>query len=164
MRKRLLLLSAVLFFSVSLSVAQAQAITMSSPAAKARTITKERQLIDLINRYRVQNKVKPLKENAELSKYGHKYCVEMATSGFFSHTSPVSGDLYSRVEKNFPKKWKLAGENLGMLSNDPKVLLEAFEKSYSHNENLLTQQYTSIGVGHYVLDSIDYWAVELAWY
>jgi uncharacterized protein YkwD len=166
MYKHLLLLLVVFLFTISSSIAQAQTITKCFPVVKAQIIskTKEQQLIDLINKYRVQNKLKPLKENAELSKYGHKYCVEMATSDFFSHTSPVSGDLYNRVEKNFPKKWRLAGENLGMLCTDPKVLLEAFEKSYSHNQNLLTQQYTSIGVGHYVFNCIDYWAVELAWY
>jgi uncharacterized protein YkwD len=154
MGKRILLLLVVFLFSNCSSAAQAQTIIK----------TKEQRLIGLINEYRAQNKVKPLKENAELSKYGRNYCVEMATNRFFDHTSPVSGDLYKRVVKNFPKKWKLAGENLGMFTGDANALLEAFKESYSHNENLLTQQYTSIGVGHYVFNDIDYWAVELAWY
>lgn len=73
---------------------------------------------------------------------------EMRKHGYFSHTSPLSGELQDRLEKG-NILFQLAGENIAAQYVDGVAAVEGWLNSEGHRINLLHEEFTHLGVGVY---------------
>jgi hypothetical protein len=107
----------------------------------------------LLNQQRGAQGVAALVENAELSNASAGYSQRMVAQGFFAHQSPDGGTLVDRLTGagylGDDEPW-LVGENIGWGQGGlatPRSMVSAWMDSPGHRENLLSADYTEVGVG-----------------
>lgn len=122
--------------------------SLTAGAAGAVTLTTDEQyMLNLLNKERRANGLNALEIDPKLTYMARRYSQEMITHDFFSHTSPVSGELLDRVQASgVPDGWLLAGENL---AGAPTVesAFQGLMESPSHKDNMLEAKYTHVGIG-----------------
>jgi uncharacterized YkwD family protein len=114
----------------------------------------EQEVIRLVNEIRVQNGLKPLTYDWELSRVARYKSQDMKDNRYFSHTSPVYGSPFQMM-KNFGITYRSAGENIARGQRSPQEVVNAWMNSDGHRANILNPSFTQIGVG-YVADG-NYW-------
>ncbi len=114
----------------------------------------EAEVVRLVNEIRVQNGLKPLKTNWELSRVARYKSQDMHDKKYFSHTSPTYGSPFAMM-KNFGITYRAAGENIAMGYRTPKDVVNGWMNSPGHRANILNASYTQIGVGYVASGS--YW-------
>lgn len=129
-----------------------QSITI--PSLDTTAASYEQQVVDLVNKIRVQNGLKELKHNWELSRVARYKSQDMRDNRYFSHTSPVYGSPFNMI-KNFGISYRTAGENIAKGYTSPEAVVNGWMNSTGHRENILNASFTQIGVG-YVADG-RYW-------
>ncbi|MDY7227922.1 CAP domain-containing protein [Hyalangium rubrum] len=102
-------------------------------------------LLSRINNLRKAHKLPPLAPAAALDTVAQKYSERMAREGFFAHVAPDGSDLRKRLEGAGPA-YRSAGENLG-LAPGPLSAHFGIEHSPGHRKNLLSPQFTHVGIG-----------------
>jgi hypothetical protein len=116
--------------------------------AHAITLTADEQLmLNLVNKERRANGLNALEIDSKMLMMARRYSQEMIDNSFFSHTSPVSGELLERVTKaGVDDGWLLAGENL---AGAPTVesAFQGLMNSPTHKDNILEPKYTHVGIG-----------------
>jgi hypothetical protein len=104
-------------------------------------------MLNLVNKERRANGLNALEIDPKLQMMARRYSQEMIDNNFFSHTSPVSGELLDRVTAaGVDDGWLLAGENL---AGAPTVesAFQGLMNSPTHKDNILEPKYTRIGIG-----------------
>lgn len=114
----------------------------------------EKEVADIVNRYRAQYGLKPVVLSEELSKVARLKSADMKEKGYFSHTSPTYGSPFEMM-KAFGINYRKAGENIAMGQKTPEQVMTAWMNSEGHRANILDPDFTVIGVG-YVSDG-SYW-------
>lgn len=107
----------------------------------------EKEVIRLVNEYRVANGVNPVTEDWELSRVARFKSQDMKDNNYFSHTSPVYGSPFDMI-KNFGITYKSAGENIAKGQINPEAVVDAWMNSAGHRANILNASYNKIGVGY----------------
>ena len=107
----------------------------------------ETEVIRLVNEIRVENGLKALKENWELSRVARYKSQDMADQKYFSHTSPTYGTPFQMM-KAFGLSYRTAGENIAYGYRTPQAVVEGWMNSSGHRANILSGSYTQIGVGY----------------
>jgi uncharacterized YkwD family protein/spore coat assembly protein SafA len=124
------------------------------PTLDSTVASYEQQVVDLVNEIRVQNGLKKLTVNWELSRVARYKSQDMHDNKYFSHTSPVYGSPFTMI-KNFGISYRTAGENIAKGYQTPQAVVNGWMNSSGHRANILNASYTQIGVG-YVKDG-HYW-------
>ena len=95
----------------------------------------------------------PLVENAALSSASTGYSQRMVAQGFFAHESPDGGTLVDRLTAagylGDDDAW-VVGENIGWGQASlatPRSMVDAWMNSPGHRENLLSADYSEVGLG-----------------
>ena len=114
----------------------------------------EQEVVRLVNAQRVQNGLKPLAENWELSRVARYKSADMAGKRYFSHESPTYGSPYQMM-RSFGISFRFAGENIAYGQKTPAEVVNAWMNSSSHRANILSSSYTQIGVGYH--EAGNYW-------
>ena len=114
----------------------------------------EQEVIRLVNEVRVQNGLKTLTYDWELSRVARYKSQDMKDNRYFAHTSPVYGTPGEMV-RNFGISYKSVGENIARGYKTPQAVVDGWMNSSGHRANILNAKYTRIGVG-YVPDG-HYW-------
>lgn len=127
---------------------------LNIPTLDASVASYEQQVVDLVNKIRVQNGLKALKLNWELSRVARYRSQDMHDNRYFSHTSPVYGSPFNMI-RNFGISYRTAGENIAKGYAAPEAVVNGWMNSSGHRENILNPSFTQIGVG-YVADG-RYW-------
>lgn len=127
---------------------------LNIPDADAAVSDFEQEVIARVNEIRVQNGLKALSYNWELSRVARYKSQDMKDSRYFSHTSPVYGSPFQMM-KSFGITYRSAGENIAMGQKTPQEVVNAWMNSAGHRANILNASFTEIGVG-YVADG-HYW-------
>lgn len=104
-----------------------------------------RQIVDLTNRERSSRNLPALSQNDKLTKAAELKARDMFAQGYFSHTSPEGLAPWHWIEKA-KYRYIYAGENLAIDYTEPVVVMQAWMQSPTHAENILTQQYSEIGI------------------
>ena len=104
----------------------------------------EQQLVELINKVRVQRGLNPLQVDPALCKAAKTHSNDMQREGFFSHTSPLPG------KQSFSDRARLFGvsasaENIAKTGGG-QATYTAWMKSDGHRANILSKS-RRIGVG-----------------
>lgn len=107
----------------------------------------ESEVIRLVNEIRVQNGLKPLTANWELSRVARYKSQDMVNNRYFSHTSPTYGTPFQMI-KAFGLSYRTAGENIAYGQRTPQAVVNAWMNSSGHRANILNSSYTQIGVGY----------------
>lgn len=107
----------------------------------------EEQVAALVNQERSKYGLKPLKLNWELSRVARYKSQDMIDKNYFSHTSPTYGSPFTMM-KNFGISYRAAGENIAAGQKTPQEVMNAWMNSEGHRKNILSSQYTEIGVGY----------------
>jgi uncharacterized protein YkwD len=118
------------------------------------------------NAQRVANGVGPLVVDAALTQVARQRAQDMASKGYFSHTSPTGQTAFSLLNAS-GYSYSLAGENLAR-NNYPddqtvSTAMTGFMNSPAHRVNVLETKFTRVGIGMAVgADGLKYFAVVFA--
>lgn len=107
----------------------------------------ENQVIQLTNQERAKNGLPALTANWELSRVARYKADDMRDKNYFSHTSPTYGDPFTMM-KNFGIAYRAAGENIAAGQATAQEVMQAWMNSSGHRANILSRNYTQIGVGY----------------
>ena len=122
------------------------AVTALASTASAESLTAEEQeLVALINQARVDAGLPLLQADAGLSSLARAHSLDMATTGFFSHSSPTTGEMGERLSAA-AVDFGAAGENIA-IDASVQSAHEALVRSAPHRQNLLSPDVTHLGVG-----------------
>lgn len=128
--------------------------TIQIPSLDDTVHNSEQEVIRLINEIRIENGLKPLTYNWELSRVARYKSQDMRDNRYFAHNSPVYGTPFQMI-KNFGISYKRAGENIAKGYRTPQAVVNGWMNSAGHRANILNADFTQIGVG-YVADG-NYW-------
>ncbi len=106
----------------------------------------ETEVLTLVNKERAKQKLPALKLNANAAKAANAKASDMATKNYFSHTSPTYGSP-SQLLTKFGVKWTACGENIAKGQKTPTAVMTAWMNSSGHKANIMSKNYTTLGVG-----------------
>lgn len=102
-------------------------------------------IIEQTNTARQASGAQPLALNSRLALAARLKAEDLASKGYFSHQSPDGSMPWDWMKKaNYD--YSYAGENLAVNFFDASDLMDAWLNSPSHRANILSQDYTEIGI------------------
>lgn len=117
----------------------------------------ENEVINLVNRERQSRGLSPLSYNWELSRVARYKSQDMIDKNYFSHTSPTYGSPF-KMMTDFGINYSYAGENIAMGQRSATEVMDGWMNSPGHRKNILSPNYTQIGVGYAVdKNGTPYW-------
>lgn len=120
---------------------------LNIPALAASTLSAEEEVVQLVNQERAKYGLKPLTSNWELARVARYKSQDMLNKNYFDHNSPTYGTPFQMI-KNFGITYKTAGENIAAGQATPQAVVKAWMNSEGHRKNILSSNYTQIGVGY----------------
>lgn len=103
-------------------------------------------LVELTNQERVKSAVPVLKMNPLLAKAAEAKAKDMASKGYFAHTSPDGTTPWYWII-NSGYVFDRAGENLAVNFYGSEDVVNAWMNSPSHKQNILSAGFTEVGIG-----------------
>jgi hypothetical protein len=103
-------------------------------------------LTELTNTERKLQSLGTLTVNPALTAAAEKKAMDMATKGYFAHTSPEGRTPWYWLEVA-GYRYKYAGENLAVNFNNSEDVVQGWMGSPSHQANIVKGNYTEIGTG-----------------
>jgi uncharacterized protein YkwD len=122
---------------------------MSQEASAQDTFTD--QLVMLVNQFRTQNNLPPLKVDPALSKAAQDYTLRLSAGDFFGHNDPDFGcnKPSDRAVAAGYLNWAIIGENLAAGYATPEAAFNGFMQSPGHRAAMLKPDFREIGVGYF---------------
>lgn len=108
-------------------------------------VPKEQQMLELINKDRVAYGLEPLTVDMELTRLARLKSNDMLVNNYFAHQSPTYGTVFDMFRAN-GIQFLRGGENLSKAGN-VMVSHMRLMNSTNHRANLLTPQFTHVGIG-----------------
>ena len=107
------------------------------------------------NEIRQRSSLPPLAKDGNLSTVAQGYSDDMLRRGFFSHTNPEGLTVKDRLSPYFSGSLRSWGENIWEGSNISaansealaRYIMDSWMSSPGHRENILSADYTHLGVG-----------------
>ena len=113
---------------------------LSGPAAQVLAIT---------NMQRRAAGCRALTVDPELTRAAQQHSRDMATRGYFSHTTPDGKTWDAReIAAGFPED-KTGGENIAYGQATAAIVMNVCMHSPPHRKNILSCEFTTIGIGYY---------------
>ena len=128
--------------------------TPAQPDDGASVSAYEQEVVTLVNAERARYGLSALTLDETLCGYARVKSQDMHDQGYFSHTSPTYGSPFDMM-RSFGVSYRSAGENIAMGYSTPEAVVAAWMNSAGHRANILSANYTTLGVG-YVEDG-GYW-------
>ncbi|MGQ8872957.1 CAP domain-containing protein [Paenibacillus sp. TSA_86.1] len=113
------------------------------------------QVVKLVNAERSKAGLGSLASDALLDKVAMAKVKDMSNNNYFDHQSPTYGSPFDMM-KQFGVTYSYAGENIAKGQKTPQEVVTAWMNSAGHRANILSKNFTHIGVGFYN----GYWAQE----
>lgn len=105
----------------------------------------EQEMVNLVNQAREENNLPALKVDTSLANVARTKAKDMIDNNYFSHNSPTYGSPFDMM-KSFSIRYIKAGENIAG-NQTVQAAHDALMKSPGHRANILSQDYTHIGIG-----------------
>ena len=106
----------------------------------------EQQVFELVNKERVARGLGTLKYSTDVAYVARVKSQDMIDKKYFAHESPTYGSPFKMMEK-FGLRFSAAGENIAYGQRTAAEVMNAWMNSAGHRANILSQSYTTIGVG-----------------
>jgi uncharacterized protein YkwD len=133
------------------------------PPAEAPLGGIEGQLLALHNAERARAGLPALQADATLAAAASRRARDMAARGYFGHTSPWGESISSILNLN---AYSLLGENIARNTypsgQTVSVAMSGFMQSASHRANVLSREFTRVGIGVSVSGNQTYYSVVYA--
>ncbi len=113
------------------------------------------EVVRLVNKERQSRGLSALSADAVLNKAADVRAKEIVKS--FSHTRPDGTRCFTVLDE-LGYSYGTAGENIAYGQSSPSEVVNAWMNSEGHRANILSSQYTKIGVGCYQKGSTLYWS------
>ncbi len=131
----------------------------------------EQQVVELVNQFRAEYNLPPLKRASGLDTSARYHATDMGQESYFDHNSydRVGGNLvlacewYARIQSYYPD-WRSLGENIAAGYSTPHSVMNGWKSStMGHRENMLSTSNWEIGVGYYAGSGsyYHYWVQDL---
>jgi uncharacterized YkwD family protein len=105
----------------------------------------ERNMLNLVNNERSKNNLPLLKNDPELTRIARIKAQDMVDNNYFSHYSPTYGSPFDMMDA-FNIEYLYAGENIAANSSVNQAH-NALMNSSGHRKNILSPNFTHIGIG-----------------
>jgi len=106
------------------------------------------QVVTLVNQERAKAGLSPLSSHEALANMAMVKAKDMKNNNYFDHNSPTYGSPFDMM-KSFGISYRYAGENIAMGQRTPQEVMNAWMNSPGHKANILSKNFTSIGVAYY---------------
>jgi uncharacterized protein YkwD len=114
---------------------------VAAPAAPASATTTptgaEQQLLSRVGRARADHGLRPYRVGGALTRIAREQALRMADQATLYHNPRLTAEV---------PNWRHVGENVGT-GPDPVTIHRAFMHSPSHRANILSREFTRVGVG-----------------
>lgn len=118
---------------------------VSAPADQDLTPFSPEQALQLVNDYRVQKSLRPLRLNAKLSEAAYKHSTDLSKSDRISHYGSDGSDTWDRVRRTGYTA-KVTAENVGTGQRTIAEVFTGWQNSRDHNTNLLLPDAEEMGI------------------
>lgn len=146
--------AAVLFAVTSSTWRPAQALT-NCETSTASLNAAEQNVVELLNAYRQQNGLSPVKASPGLSQAAAWITEDMTAKKYFNHFEPGGRSPFQRaVDCGYPSQ--NIGENLA-ISGSGGGAMTLWKGSAGHNANMLMSRWVVVGIGQ----AGGYWSMVL---
>lgn len=122
-------------------------LALSTKPAFSEYNDKKSEFLELINRYRQENGIAPLKISNTLTKAAQLHSEDMANQNYFSHTSLDGRTFVDRMRQTGYKYNTWLGENIAAGYDTAQSVFDAWKNSPGHNANMLNPDFVVIGIG-----------------
>lgn len=129
--------------------------TVSASLPKETATTVHSEILRLVNIERKKANLKPFVICTELTKVAELKSKDMANLNYFDHTSPTYGSPFNMMDK-FGITYRAAAENIAKGYKTPEDVVKGWMNSPGHRANILSPNYSKMGVGYYTAD-VSYW-------
>ena len=131
--------------------------TANNTTVSSSNLTYEQQVAELVNIERQKVGLPALELDSAISNVARTKSKDMATNNYFAHQSPTYGSAGDML-KQFGINWSAWGENIASGQKTPEAVVTAWMNSSGHRANILSSNFSKIGIG-YVTNSngTPYW-------
>ena len=105
----------------------------------------EARMLEMVNVARSEHGLSPLVADSQLQSLAVAHSQEMLELGYFAHNSPLSGSPSDRFDAA-GVTYGVAGENIAYAPT-VDVAQRGLMRSPGHRENILSDQFTRVGIG-----------------
>jgi uncharacterized protein YkwD len=118
--------------------------------------TYEEQVVALVNEERAKEGLPALKVDETLQAAALARAKE--TVRLFSHTRPNGASCFT-ILKEYGISYHYAGENIAYGQRSPEEVVDAWMNSAGHRANIMSENFTTIGIGYYqTANGTKYWS------
>lgn len=129
----------------------------SNKTVSSSNLNYEQKVVELVNIERQKNGLSPLTLDSKISNVARTKSKDMATNNYFAHQSPTYGSAGNML-KNSGINWSAWGENIASGQRTPEAVVTAWMNSEGHRANILSSNFSKIGVGYAVnSNGTPYW-------
>ncbi len=128
-------------YKITVKAAKKNAVSKSSENT---AVKYQKEVLQLVNQERSKRGLKKLKLHTKLSKAAKIRAKELLKE--FSHTRPNGDDCFS-VFDEIGLSYRACGENIAAGQGTPKSVVNAWMASSGHRANILSEEYTYMGLG-----------------
>ncbi|MDQ0268424.1 putative YkwD family protein/spore coat assembly protein SafA [Cytobacillus purgationiresistens] len=121
--------------------------SMNIPTLNAAVMNMEAEVVKLVNQERAKHGLKALTPKWELSRVARFKSQDMIDRKYFDHNSPTYGTPFKMIT-DFGIQYRSAGENIAAGQTSAEAVVNSWMNSDGHRKNILSNQYTEIGVGY----------------
>ena len=104
------------------------------------------EILRLVNEQRAKNGLAALTLSDKLCELATLKAEDMVANNYFDHTSPTYGTPFEML-RQFGVSYRSAGENIAAGQRTPEEVMNAWMNSSGHRANILSADYTELGVG-----------------
>ncbi len=152
LKKLLLSILIVAVFSIITSItSNAANETISFNVNVANDYTSAYEVLELVNKERKAEGLNELKMDKDLLDAAMIRASELVLN--FSHTRPNGTSCFTAINKPFSHM----GENIAAGQSTSKYVMQCWMESPGHKANILTGDFTSIGIGCVKYGNVPYW-------
>ncbi len=113
------------------------------------------QVVSLVNAERAKQGLPALTVSTKVQQAAQTRAGELKSS--FSHTRPSGASCFTAL-REAGVSYTRAGENIAYGQSTPAAVVQAWMNSSGHRANILSKDFTTIGVGYTVVNGTAYWA------
>jgi uncharacterized YkwD family protein len=106
------------------------------------------EVVRLVNEERAAAGLKPLQVHAGLTTVAMDKAKDLYHNNYFSHYSPTYGSPFDMM-RSYGISFRYAGENIAKGQRNPQEVMKAWMNSDGHRANILSPNFTHIGVAYY---------------
>jgi uncharacterized YkwD family protein len=127
--------------------AKTTSTTPSNTAVSSSNLTYEQKVVELVNVERQKAGLQALKMDSAITNVAELKSKDMATKNYFAHQSPTYGSAGDMLTQ-FGIRWSAWGENIASGQRTPEAVVTAWMNSAGHRANILSPNFSRIGVGY----------------